>query len=275
MADVPTPENFDPGAVNAAVQAEKAAMLRLAAQGGTALLQQAAAAQQAIAANAQDADPRTQAQAQYFQRLAAQQGAGAQQFNDNLASANSQYMDQVSAAIPITHAQTQRELNSLSAAAQNAQQERMMRKLLQEMQLTETRERIAASREERAAAAANRDRDTALDDRRLDLESRRLDLQERELNSPRNRSEEELFRARGDAYLQIMNEIQGGNAGRGAEALRYALRANDIMSADAILQQITTTGISDVNGGKPIRTPGGKQLNTQYLRDFLQRYYGA
>jgi len=273
---VPVPENFDQGAVQGAVAAEKAVMLRLAAQGGTNALQAAAAAQQAIASHAAGADPRTQAQAAYFQRLAEQSGAGAKQFADSLGAANSQYMDQLSAAIPITHAQTQRELNSLHAAAQNAEQERMMRRLLQEMQLTETRERIAASREARAAAQANAGRDAELDDRRLDLESRRLDLQERELSSPSNRSEEDIFRARGDAYVAIMNEIEGGSGSKGAEALRYALKAKDLASAEAILHAVTGDGLDDGSGGRiQVKTPGKKKLNTEYLRQFLPRYYGA
>lgn len=175
---VPAVENFDPNKVTANTDNEKANVLRALAQGGTQLAQQQATAQSANAAmqqaaiqqmagNAQHSavagDPtfaaqqasRITGQGDYYSRLMGQQGASQQNYMSNLGSANSQYMDQVNAAVPIAHEQTQRQLDSLSAAASNAEADRAMKLQLQQLQLQETNARIAAS------AAANNPADAA------------------------------------------------------------------------------------------------------------------
>ncbi len=206
MADaIPSVENFDVAQTQAGVLSGKDAALRAVATGGSAGLQAMLAGQAAMAGQASQAAlsaaqnvagvqgpmapagfaqqeaQRATAGFDPLQRASQAQAEAGNQFSNLLSVANTNYGNQVAAAVPVVHQQTQRELNSLTARAKEGAAERAQARQLADLQLTNARESRADAAAERAARAAGRGDEAAMNQIQLErakvgLESDKLSL---------------------------------------------------------------------------------------------------
>lgn len=285
MSDVPVPQNFDQGAAQADASAGKDIMLRALAAGGSAMAQQAAAAQQATAgatsaavnsayqnsmAGAGGAQLASQETAKVSRNnepfvlanMLAGQSAG--EYTKILSDASTRYGDEVSKAIPLVHEQTQRELNSYHARAQEAKSRRDVERELAQMQLQRSRMEL-----ERATKG------DSLDDRRLNLAERELALKERQppgSDLTQWQREEQIGKARMAALQGINGELT--NSPRAKWAFDQIIgRASDRGTAESGLNAVLN---AEHGGYKTIKGKGKSgRLNAQYLQGLLDRYYGA
>lgn len=287
---VPSTPNFDPTSAQAGIDQQKAALLAALAQGGSAMAQQQAQTQQAMQAStasaAQMASQRAAGapglgaeqsaaaggQGAYYAQIAAAQAGAGNTAMGGLQAANSQYMDQASAAVPAIHAQTGRELQSMQHAASQAQADRDLRTQIAQMQLQETQARIAAA-----------GKDDANEGRRLELEDRRLGLTEREIALAEGKGTtktvaERLAEDEGERKLaanqrgDTLNSMMGSEGQAAGQALSLAVMdggkpVDSYAAALARLNQMYARQLA--------KTPGGKDLDRNYMVSLLAKLYGV
>lgn len=279
MADAP--QNFDQGQAQAAVNAEKGQMLTMLAQGGTRAVQDhqasvASVQQQAVAnlaaqsANAQGSAVQGSAafagqmagqansQAAYQQQQLGSQLATQQQFNSNLTSANSNYMDQLNAAVPLAHEDTQRRLDAIKGAADEHDADRAFQSQMKQFSLKEAQMRL-----EQAAQANSKD---PLDEEYKRLRNAGLQAQLDNKGEPTKLQQEQLDQS---AFDELMGNARGPKA---QTAIRNALNfgkgdQNATMSA---LSAIVNGGVEGID---QVTTPRGGKLSEAYLTTILRNYY--
>lgn len=277
-------ENFDPNKVTSNTNVQKQAILTALAQGGSDLAKsvaqgqgqvdtmQGAAMQQALNGGSaaagnpqfqQEQAGRITGQADYYRNLMGAQGASQQRGLDAGAAANSNYMDQVNAAVPIAHEQTQRELNSLQSAADQSAADRALRLQLGQMQLQESQARLSA--------AGADDDPNSLDNQYKQAQINRMNAETGEIGKPAPLSPSDEITGIKLADIKkreaLLGQITQGLSPNSAAVLRTAFNSGDGTLGG------TTAAMNALVDSKTFKTPAGKKLDPKFYQRYIADYF--